>query len=174
MNEIKQKEYMALKFFELPASNGSDDLLFFNEWKETSSYEEGEYDVVELIKVRSGKGYVAKTESFIVFLWGNSSTTKYLIQALDLFVQKGTGSRITVVVDSTMKEGYALAADEDEPKLWYCIGGKYTQSETTVTSGGMNPFLNTSSSSPQNPSVVSISPSTKRTRSSRRATSDPS
>lgn len=136
---------MPITFFQLPAESSSNDLPFFNEWKTSKDYREDSFDITELVRVKSGKGFLCKTSEFLLFLWNNSSITKQLVEALDYYVQQGNGVSVVAVVNTQYKDGYALGIDTEEAVIWYQIQGKYTQSPEPHTTGNeitsKNPFI---------------------------------
>ena len=131
---------MALKFFEIPNSISSD-LPFFNEWKVSSDYYEDIYEITQLSRVKSGKGYLAHTSSFALFFWSNSKLTKQLIEALDYWTGVGEGYGIFVSVNKSFKDVYALASDSEETRHWFEYQGKYSITPPDISEEkSENPF----------------------------------
>lgn len=160
------KSSMAITFFQLPGDSVSNDLPFFNEWKSSTRYREDSFEITELVRVKSNKGYLCKTTEFLLFLWNNSSVTKQLIEALDYYVQKGTGVAIVAVVNSSFKDGYALGIDSDEEVIWYNVGGKFTTSPEPHIIGSsastVNPFISPSPLTPFTKADLSAANTRKR------------
>lgn len=120
---------MAISFLdEQESSSGS--LEFASDYLETNPKADKKFfDVTEIYLVKSGKGYMIKTENFACFLWKNSKVAKQLIEALKYYVQKGKGFQIVCQLDKKAKEKYRLGSDNEKPVIWYEVGGKYTTSE---------------------------------------------
>lgn len=140
---------MALSFFEDDTTDDSlSGLDFYGDWikDDTTKKLKGNkpVEVIQIIKAKSGKGYLVSTSLFNVWLWKNSKITKQLVEALSVYVKQG-GHKLFVVPISAKQDGYKLACDKSLSQLWYSDGKKYTQSEIPdeidgdVTDG--NPFL---------------------------------
>lgn len=123
---------MALTFFEVNEDSGTGELLFLNDWlKENPKNKTTIFEVTDIKAVKSGKGYIAITRSFQVFLWKNSKVTKMLVQALDVWInhEPDTGFQLLVVLDSGSKDGYKLAVDKDVKATWFQMGNGFTTTE---------------------------------------------
>ena len=136
---------MALQYFSEESSN-SGSLEFLNDWlKKNPKNKIKTHNVVELIAVKSGKGFLCTTELFQVFIWKNSRTASYLVEALDSWINKtpSKGSLLVVVLEPSHKDGYKLAVDKEIPITWFQSGKGYTTLEGSVVSEDLdqNPFL---------------------------------
>jgi len=102
-----------------------------------------QFQVLEVVKAQSGKGYCLKTELFMHFVWKNDKTTKFLIEALETWVKKGEGKPIYVCLGKTYKDKPRLASDKAGSCNWFSNGKKYTLEEITDTdtTSEVNPFL---------------------------------
>lgn len=136
---------MALTFFDdVPLS--SDDLEFYGDWvkglKASVLKTKPQYEVIEILKAKSGKGYLVKTTDFACWLWKKQKLTNQLIEALESYCKNG-GYSLFVVAITDKQDGYRIACDKEMSSLWYTDGKKYSkeaipeeQQET-----GENPFL---------------------------------
>ena len=139
---------MALKFFdEDQQSKGNGQLAFLNDWlEENPKNKETNFLITEIKRVQSGKGYMAITDKFAVFLWKNSKITKLLIEALEFWVEnpdKGYG--LFVVLKKPNKPDYVLASDTDLPTTWFTSKNGYTTTQDdaflSIEESSGNPFL---------------------------------
>lgn len=139
---------MALKFFDADSSsNGNGQLSFLPDWlEENPKNKETQFLVTEIKRVQSGKGYMAITNKFAVFLWKNSKISKLLVEALEHWVEnQNTGYCLYVVLKDPKKPDYSLASDPDSQTTWFTSKNGYTTLEPDVSSqdqsGTENPFL---------------------------------
>jgi hypothetical protein len=136
---------MTLQYFsEETTTSGS--IEFLSDWlKKNPKNKIKIHNVVELIAVKSGKGFLCVTESFQVFIWKNSRIAGHLVEALDSWINKtpDKGSLLVVVLEPSQKDGYQLAVDKDVPVTWFQSGKGYTTLEGSVISldPNLNPFL---------------------------------
>jgi len=103
-------------------SNENNNLPFLSDWLEDTSNEwkDGETNQVkEIILAQSGKGYLAKTEKFVVFLWKNSEVTKNLIKWIEQVVSNEIPLfGVMVQIDTKAKNRFALGVSKDEGNKW--------------------------------------------------------
>lgn len=139
---------MALTFFEPKENPGNGELPFLNEWLEQNpKNKKQEFLVREIIKAKSGKGYLVVTDDFCCFIWKNQPLTKLLIEAIEKWVKEPIeGYPIYVFLKKPNKQDFTLAADKSEPITWFASKNGYTTTEVnalsleeTVVDG--NPFL---------------------------------
>ena len=135
---------MKLQFFD--EINESNDIEFINDWMEANpKIKNKNYRVDIFQKVRSGKGYLLKTEEFMLFLFKNSSMCKHIITALETYVKNSEGGYpIYCHVANASKKQYALAADKDERVTYFNTGNGYTVSKEyadSLNTTATNPFL---------------------------------
>lgn len=139
---------MALSFFEPKQDTGSGDTPFLNEWLENHpNNKKQQFLVREVIRVKSGKGYLVTTDDFSCFIWKNQALTKLLIEALEIWVNEpDKGYAVYVYLKNPKKSDFTLGADKDEPVTWFNSKNGYTTTESglaspdSVVEGG-NPFL---------------------------------
>jgi len=97
-------------------------LLFgkeINMWFNESNEEQTK--AVSLKPAKSGKGWVLTGEVFDVFLWNNSKTLGYLLEACITWVGTGQAPTIVIVKNSAVKAGYELVPEE--PTVEFVQGG---------------------------------------------------
>jgi len=107
--------------------------MWFNESNETQT------TVVSLKPARSGKGWILQGKTFDVFLWQSSKTLEYLLEACVLWASEGLAPTITIIKDSTVKEGYRLVPGE--PGVEFTQGTGSYHWKTPESSDSENPFL---------------------------------
>lgn len=139
---------MALTFFEPKQDSGNGDTPFLNEWLEQHPKNKKQtFLVKELIKVKSGKGYLVVTDDFTCFIWKNQALTKLLIEALEIWVNEAKhGYAVYVYLKNPNKQDFTLASDKDEPVTWFNSKNGFTTTElppdlATDSETGKNPFL---------------------------------
>lgn len=112
-------DYTNLSFFS--DKSNSTRLPFYDEWRKEQSFKETKYYVVtEITQVKSGKGYMLYTTNFSIFLWGNASFTKSLLEALQAYLTRPEeGYELIVVVDKDKKKPYQIAANKDKTITWF-------------------------------------------------------
>jgi len=137
---------MTITFFEdeYLAQNDND---FYGDWikLDTTKKLKGKtgYAVREIIRAKSGKGYLLCTDSFNVWLWKKSKIANQIIEALEIYTTKG-GYSIVVVPVNNKQDGYKIGVDKQETVLWYTNGKKYSIQpipEEEIEVEGVNPFL---------------------------------
>lgn len=136
---------MALQYF-TDESTTSGSLDFLNNWLEKNPKNKvKEFNVVELIAVKSGKGFLCTTESFQVFIWKNSRVATHLVEAMDTWINKAPdkGCLLVLILSPSAKDGYQLAIDKEIKVTWFQAGKGYTTLEGNVvsTDPNQNPFL---------------------------------
>lgn len=134
---------MAIQFFdENPSISG--DLEFAAEYLKSHPKDVGKaFPITEITLAKSGKGYMAKTDMFLCWLWKREQTTTLLLAALQTYTEQRYGYAIVAVLDKGNKSGYRLGVDADLPCMWYGSGKKYTNTPDTPTleTKDGNPFL---------------------------------
>lgn len=140
---------MALTFFEPKENPGNGEKPFLNEWLENNpKNKKKEFLITEIIRVKSGKGYLLVTDDFTCFLWKNQALTKLFIEALDFWVNNSNvGYCCYVVLRNPSKQDFTVAADKEQETTWFNLKNGYTTSEENanlteerIDTGG-NPFL---------------------------------
>ncbi|MDA3835964.1 MAG: hypothetical protein PF495_21555 [Spirochaetales bacterium] len=136
---------MALQYF-TDESTTSGSLDFLSDWlKKNPKNKVKQFNVVELIAVKSNKGFLCTTDSFQVFIWRNSRIATHLVEAMDTWINKtpDKGSLLVVVLEPSQKDGYQLAVDKEIPITWFQAGKGYTTLVGSVvsTDPNLNPFL---------------------------------
>ena len=103
-------------------SNENENLPFLSDWLEDTNnqWNNGKsYPVKQLILAQSGKGYLAKTEEFVVFLWKNSEVTKSLVRWIEQVVDNEIPLfGVRVQIDTKAKNRFALEVSKDEGNKW--------------------------------------------------------
>lgn len=136
---------MAIEFFDSSVPSVEQDLPFAEDYlKANPKSDKKPYQVLEIIKAKSGKGYLLKTEEFVCWIWAKEAITKLLVEALIHMVKQGYGHGIYACLDKKAKGSFRLAADKEVKCMWYGDEKKYTTSEDGLSSGtvvGGNPFL---------------------------------
>lgn len=138
---------MALTFFETEDTNDSLDLEFYGDWIAVDTAKKLKkpvpYPVVQILRAKSGKGYMVSTTHFNCWLWKNSKLCKQIIEALQHYVKNG-GYKLFVVPKNNKPDGYSIAVDKEISQLWYTDGKKYTLSEIPEeleTDMDTNPYM---------------------------------
>ncbi len=110
---------MGFQNIEAIVGTDSTQLSFINEYLEENPEKNGMIvDVLSIIEVKSGKGYLLKTASFVCFCWKKDKAIAYVLERLDDAVEMSTPLRIAVRTDITSKNGFRLLVDEDEGYIW--------------------------------------------------------
>lgn len=151
---------MTLKFFDAESPT-SGDLPFASDYlKENPKYNGEQYEVTEVVLAQSNKGYMVKTDSFILWLWKKQKLTTQLIEALKFYTEQQDGYKLVAVLDKTAKSMARLAIDFEEERTWFAVGNEsYSTQElgfTKETSNTANPFL----PAPQDPSLGALTATT--------------
>jgi len=136
---------MALSFFG-PLESDTKDLDFLDDWlKENPKNKRTEFPVSEIILVRSGKGYMVKTDCFIVFLWKKAAQTAIVLEALQHYLENPQdGRELVVVLNKKAKNGFQLAANLDKEITWFSVGNGFSTNEQDAIlpeSNGENPLI---------------------------------
>ena len=98
----------------------STQLSFINEYLEENPEKNGmTVDVLSIVEVKSGKGYLLKTASFLCFCWKKDKAIVYTLEKLNDAREMSTPLRIAVRTDVTSKNGFRLLLDEDEGYIWH-------------------------------------------------------
>jgi hypothetical protein len=117
---------MALKFFD-EASSTTGTIPFLNDFiKKSKNNKTQQFEVTEIKRVKSDKGYLVVTEKFQCFIWKNSKITKQLIEALDFYINSDKGYSIVVYLPDPKKDDFKLAVDFDKEVTWFTSGNGYT------------------------------------------------
>lgn len=137
---------MALEFFEEKEDNGTGELEFLGDWlKANPKNKQLEWEVLEIRAVKSGKGYILITDKFMIFLWKRLKVAAFLIQALDVWVNKepDTGFALMAVIAPKSKDGYKLGVDKERKVTWFTMGNGFTTMAENAFSedSDLNPFL---------------------------------
>lgn len=139
---------MALTFFEPKENTGNGETLFLNEWIEKNpKNKKQQFLVKEIIRVKSGKGYLVVTDEFSCFIWKNQALTKLLMEALEVWTNNPqTGYALYVYLPSPTKNDFTMASDKEEVTTWFVSKNGYTTLELDAISregdqSGDNPFL---------------------------------
>lgn len=139
---------MPLTFFEPKENPGNGNIPFLDDWlKENPKTKQQQFLVREIIKVKSDKGYLITTDDFNCFIWKNQGLTKFLIEALELWVKESEhGYAIYVYLKKPGKPEFTLAADKEEQISWFASKNGYTTMASNAISQGEtlvdgNPFL---------------------------------
>lgn len=141
---------MGIQFFEEFEST-SVDLVFAKEYLAEHPKEDGkQFQVTEVLLVKSNKGYLVKTDSFVTWLWKRSATATLLVQALDVYVRDCYGFAIVCVLDKRHKDACRLGVDGDIPTMWYGSAKKFT----------VEPDIPTFDPVTANPFLIPVAPST--------------
>ena len=107
-------------------------------------------EICVVIAVKSGKGYLLVCEDFTVFSFKKSKLSTLIVEALKVFVERGNGHRLAVIVTSISKEGkptWNISANkEDDPITYYMDdeGKKFSTYPLTNTDkyvDAINPLL---------------------------------
>jgi hypothetical protein len=136
---------MALSFFEQEESSSSGDLPFCEEYLKENPKNNGKVlQVREVFAVKSGKGYLIKTDECIGWLWRKEKTTSQLLEALQYYVEIQHGFGLFLVLDKNAKAKFKLAVDSEVECSWFGDEKKYTVVEDGHGSREAiqsNPFL---------------------------------
>lgn len=136
---------MKLQFFDSTPSNQN--LPFLEEWiNQNPKNKTKVFPILEVIRAKSGKGYMLKTEQFIIFVFMNSKLRKDLIEALKVYASRPEGGYALVVhLPVPTKADYQIAVDKDDCITWYEAKNDYTTSEESASlllkPEAENPFL---------------------------------
>lgn len=136
---------MALKFFDdTSATSGS--IPFLNEFvKKAKNLKTQQFEVTEIKRVKSDKGYLVITEKFQCFIWKNAKLTTQLIEALDFYINSDKGYSIVVYLPNVKKDDFKLAVDFDKEVTWFVSGNGYTTTHVDASyqdiDPNKNPFL---------------------------------
>ncbi len=133
---------MPLTFFE--DNDGEGTLPFLNQYKQLDVSIDKPFQVLSVKKVNSGKGYIASTSAFSVFLWAKKSITTMVLEALDSYTTTGIGYAL-YIVPTDLDGSYEIAADFEVPTTWRLDKkGKYSiaiKGIPTSVEQSKNPFL---------------------------------
>lgn len=135
---------MALQFFD--STPDSNDLLFINDWiTENPKNKQKEFEIESIMAVKSGKGYLIKTDRFMVFLFKNQAIAKKLVEALKVYTREElSGYKLVVFLPKPNKPDFRLAADKETKVTWYEAGNGYSTSSelsASLAEAQANPFL---------------------------------
>jgi hypothetical protein len=109
---------MALDF--LTDDSGDGRLPFVKEYLELNPKQNGkQFTITEVVKVKSGKGYILNTAKFAVWIWSNSTVTKKLMAVLHGMIEDNARHMpLVVVLDKSTSEHFKLAFDDEKPCTW--------------------------------------------------------
>lgn len=136
---------MALQFFDTE-STGTGNKPFASDYlKENPKMNGKPFQVREVYRTQSDKGYMFIFDDFSAFLFKNQKTAKQIIEALEFYCEKQDGYALVGVLDKTLKNGIKFAVDFDEPTSWFTRGNEHystTESDLGVEHNPKgNPFL---------------------------------
>jgi hypothetical protein len=136
---------MALKFFD-DESTGTGNKPFASDYLKENPKQNGkQFQVREVYRTQSDKGYMFIFDDFSAFLFKNQKTAKQIIEALEFYCEKQDGYALVGVLDKTLKNGIKFAVDFDEPTSWFTRGNEHfstTESDLGVEHNPKgNPFL---------------------------------
>lgn len=141
-------QLMALTFFEPKENPGNGDLPFLNEFLEQNPKNKTQQFLVkEIVRVKSGKGYLVITEDFSCFLWKNQALSKMLMEALEHWVNNpDSGYCLYVFLKDPKKQDFTMASDKEQPTTWFASKNGYTTmgedaSLVEENQNGGNPFM---------------------------------
>lgn len=109
-------------------------------------FNEQDLETTELVQVKLNKkqsGYILTGKDFDCFIWKNDILLEHLFVAMSTWIEQGTGYKILIKADLTVKRGFILEVQEVKgkkiPQPWYVIPDGFT----TKTTGEelKNPFL---------------------------------
>lgn len=153
---------MAVTFFEAE-SIGSGSLPFPDEYLEKNPKENGKiFTITEFSLVKSGKGYLFKTDVFCGFLWRKQKTTNQVVEALEYYCSQPYGFALVCKLDKDVKGFCVLGVDTEQQTSWYALGNGYTTQEQLSSSQeqGGNPFIHPVPLTSGSTSVTPFPPST--------------
>lgn len=139
---------MALSFFEPKEQSGNGEKPFLNEWLEANpKNKKQQFLITEVIRVKSGKGYLVITDEFSCFIWKNQALSKAFISALEFWTENpDKGYPCYVFLKNPTKQEFTLAADKDQETTWFVSKNGFTTTESDANSQDSvvedgNPFL---------------------------------
>lgn len=139
---------MALSFFEPKEKTGNGEKPFLNEWLEQNpKNKKQQFLITEVIRVKSGKGYLIVTDDFSCFIWKNQALSKMFVEALEIWVnEQDKGYACYVYLKNPQKQDFTIAADKDQEVTWFSSKNGFTTTEQDALSQGSvvvdgNPFL---------------------------------
>lgn len=109
-------------------------------------FNEQDLECTDLLQVKLNKkqsGYILTGQDFDCFIWKNDILLDHLFVAISSWIEQGTGFKIQIKADLTVKRGFILEVVEVKgkkvPQTWYVIPDGFT---TKVTGEELkNPFL---------------------------------
>jgi hypothetical protein len=133
---------MALKFFD-DVSPSSGNLPFLNEFvKKAKNLKTNTFEINEIKRVKSDKGYLASTDKFMVFLWKNAKITQQMVEALDFYINSDKGYALVIYLPNTKSDEYKLGVDFDKEVTWFTSKNGYTTTQEESVSKDINPDKN--------------------------------
>lgn len=135
---------MTKVFFQENPSSNEGEKLFATEYLAANKRElDREFSVTEIMAAKSGKGYMVHTEHFVCWLWRKSKITIMLLEALQAYVETGTGFHLFVTLTNKNKDCFLIGCNTDISAKWYDLGnGLYSLTPKELSSTeGENPFL---------------------------------
>lgn len=147
---------MALKFFDDESTNSGNKPFASDYLKENPKMNGKQFQVREVYRTQSDKGYMFIFDDFSAFLFKNQKTAKQIIEALDYYCENQDGYALVGVLDKGLKNGIKFAVDFDEPTSWFTKGNEhFVTNESDLGVERLpkgNPFL---------PPVLSTPPTTQ-------------
>jgi hypothetical protein len=122
-----------MHFFEEVAPNGTtEDIPFVDEYAGIPENIGKVVEIIEVIKVRSGKGYLLKSNQCLIFLFNRSKSLVQILQLMSQYVaeQHGYGIFAQITADSPY---FRLGVDSSAERNWFLSGGKYHQGAQGIT-----------------------------------------
>ena len=133
---------MALKFFDDTSSN-SGSLPFLNDFiKKAKNLKTDTFPITEVVRVKSDKGYMVKTEKFMCFLWKNQKVTQQLIEALEFYINSGKGYEISVFLPNVKQDDFKIGIDFEKEVTWFTSKNGFTTIQGESASQDINPDKN--------------------------------
>lgn len=133
---------MALKFFD-DLNPQSSQLPFLDEFiKKEKNLKTDTFPIQEITRVKSDKGFMVKTEKFMVFIWKNQKITQQLIEALDLWINGTVGYELVVFLPNTKKTDFKLGVDFEKEVTWFTSKNGYTTIQEDVSYQDIDPDKN--------------------------------
>lgn len=139
---------MAINWLNEEQETESTDLDFAADYLKANPKEDKKtFEISELQAARSGKGYILRTDKFLIWLWKKQKEASQILEALTFYCDKGKGYALVCQLDKKAKNGFRLGVDTEKPVTWYetVKGKKYATTQdillpSEVESSG-NPFI---------------------------------
>lgn len=126
--------------------------LFLDEYLENNPSAHGkEFEILSIRANKKGSGWIIETKAFITFRFKNDSVMKQLMEAFDVWLERGNGQKLILQVDKNAKGLHHIGADFEFTRIWRYDERKKCYQQTDSVSGFtkdgsvQNPFLQCSS-----------------------------